>query len=397
MTISADPLAALALDSLPQSAIVVDAGGRVLLRNRASVETFGPGEQVSEVLRCMAPGSLDWSNVLAGEQEEAQWRNVCFAATDGRQITCDVYARRLRRRLRDCPHFSENGDCPLSLAVPDDAEKWDRPSSSSRDGAGKWGQAPQTAAEPVPISRPAPIFLIVVQDVSERLSMERLLAGAQRLSETGRLSAEVAHELNNPLDGVLRYISLAKRSWPEAAGAYLDKATDGLMRMAQTIREFQDRGRPWSSGGEIMPLERLLEEALSAMQPRAHALGVNFLTDAMDCQSLAAPGAMFQVFCNVIKNSLDAMPGGGLLTVRLRPQGDRCRIEFMDSGPGVAPEMADRIFEPFFTTKPRGEGTGLGLSICREIVTRLGGEISAANQNAPGLCVRIVLPVKNEK
>jgi signal transduction histidine kinase len=338
MSIIADPLAALALDSLPQSAIVVDAGGGVMLRNRASVETFGAGERISEVLRCMAPGSLDWSNVLAGEQEAAQWRNVCFAAADDRQITCDVYARRLR--LEDAA------------------------------------------------------VLIVVQDVSERLSMERLLAGAQRLSETGKLSAEVAHELNNPLDGVLRYISLAKRSKPEAAGVYLDKATDGLMRMAQTIREFQDRGRPWSSGGEIMPLERLLEEALSAMQPRAHALGVNFLTDAMDCQSLTAPGAMFQVFCNVIKNSLDAMPGGGLLTVRLRPQGDRCRIEFMDTGPGVAPEIADRIFEPFFTTKPRGEGTGLGLSICREIVTRLGGEISAANQNAPGLCVRILLPVK---
>jgi len=227
--------------------------------------------------------------------------------------------------------------------------------------------------------------------------MERLLAGAQRLSETGKLSAEVAHELNNPLDGVLRYISLAKRSAPEAAGAYLDKATDGLMRMARTIRELQDRGRPWFSGGEIMPLERLLDESLSAMQPRAQALGVNFLTDSMDCQSLTAPGAMFQVFCNVIKNSLDAMPEGGLLTVRLRPQGDRCRMEFVDTGPGVAPEIADKIFEPFFTTKPRGEGTGLGLSICRDIVTRLGGEISASNQTAPGLCVTILLPVTNEK
>jgi signal transduction histidine kinase len=87
------------------------------------------------------------------------------------------------------------------------------------------------------------------------------------------------------------------------------------------------------------------------------------------------------------------MPGGGLLTVRLRPQGDRCRMEFIDTGPGVASEIADKIFEPFFTTKPRGEGTGLGLSICRDIVTRLGGEISASNQTGPGLCVTIHLPL----
>ena len=358
MSTSADPLSALALDSLPQSAIVVDAGGRVLLRNRAVVETFGADQQLSQVLRLSgnghvpadagtAHGSPDWPDVLAGEQEAAQWRNVCFVASNGRQITCDVYARRLE------------GDC-----------------TSSSSG---------------------PIWLIVVQDVSERLSMERLLAGAERVSEAGKLSAQVAHELNNPLDGILRYISLAKRSEPGAAGAYLDKATDGLMRMARIIRELQDRGRSWFSGGEIMPLERLLDEALSAMQPRAQALGVNFLTDSMDCQSLAAPGAMFQVFCNVIKNSLDAMPGGGLLTVRLRPQGDRCRIEFIDTGPGVAPEMADKIFDPFFTTKPRGEGTGLGLAICREIVTRLGGEISASNQTGPGLCVTILLRMTNDK
>ena len=227
--------------------------------------------------------------------------------------------------------------------------------------------------------------------------MTSLLASALFPESPPSELAEVAHELNNPLDGILRYIGLAKRSKPEAAGAYLDKATDGLMRMAGIIRGLQDRGRPWSSGGEIAPLERLLDEALSAMQPRAQSLGVNFLTDSLDCQSLSAPGAMFQVFCNVIKNSLDAMPGGGLLTVRLRPQGDRCRMEFIDTGPGVAPEIADRIFEPFFSTKPRGEGTGLGLSICREIVTRLGGEISASNQTGPGLCVTILLPVKDDK
>src|SRR5262249_4214313 len=108
-------------------------------------------------------------------------------------------------------------------------------------------------------------------------------------------------------------------------------------------------------------------------------------------RSVARGSSLFQVFCNLVKNAIEAMPGGGRLTIKTRLAGDEMIITFEDTGVGL-PSEAARIFEPFFTTKPPGQGTGLGLAVCKEIVERYGGQIHAEAGEGAGAVFVVRLP-----
>jgi two-component system NtrC family sensor kinase len=218
------------------------------------------------------------------------------------------------------------------------------------------------------------------------------MAVSERLAARAKAAARMAHELNNPLDGVLRYVGLAQRLVEGQAAEYLAAARDGLLRMAGIIHDMLTTGPVGGGAGES--LERLLQEAVSAFAPRAAALGVAVVCDLAEDGGAAADAGMFQVFCNVIKNALDAMPEGGTLTIRTRLRDGRCVLTFTDTGCGVTEEQARRVFEPFYTTKPTGQGVGLGLTVCREIVTALGGTITAEPGPGGGTVVAVTLPVR---
>ena len=103
---------------------------------------------------------------------------------------------------------------------------------------------------------------------------------------------------------------------------------------------------------------------------------------------------MFQVFGNLARNAVDAMPKGGVLRVATRVSDGRVRIEVSDTGTGIPEEIRDRIFEPFFTTKEVGSGTGLGLPICLRIVERLGGTLAVTSEVDAGTVVSMELPAR---
>jgi signal transduction histidine kinase len=233
------------------------------------------------------------------------------------------------------------------------------------------------------------LVLVAAWDVSARVCMERRLAATERLAGVADRSGQLAHELSNPLDGVLRYLGLAERAAGDEAAGHLDGARRGLERMAETIRALQGAG---DRGGDLQPVAALLSEAANVMQPRADAMGVTVACDFDGCTATAG-AELFQVFCNVIKNALDAMPDGGLLTVRGRPRQGQCVVEFLDTGYGVTELECRRMFEPFYTTKPAAEGSGLGLAISREIVARAGGTIAASPRREGGTAVTVRLPV----
>jgi len=330
------------LDALPYAVLIVSADGTIVLRNAAANDMLPEGDAIASVL---AGGEgacpFDWRREVGAISPGGSTlhRNMALKGRPGRQFVADLYIRPLD-----------------ALPAPDNA-----------------------------------LALVVAQDVSARVSMERRLAATERLTAMGKLSARVAHELNNPLDGVLRYVGLAQRTAGPEAQAHLDGARKGLMRMADVIRDMMSQAGPLLAWGETAKLSSLLDEAVTTMQPRADALGVAMVCD-LSAEPATAPGSLYQVFCNVIKNSLDAMPNGGALTIRLRRELQEIVLDFADTGCGFAPQEAQRIFEPFYTTKPDSGGSGLGLAICRDLVERVGGSISAACGPSRGAVITIRMP-----
>jgi signal transduction histidine kinase len=238
--------------------------------------------------------------------------------------------------------------------------------------------------------------VLTVEDVSGRAGLERRLAVSERLAAVGKLAARVAHELNNPLDGILRYINLAARLLDgtdhEKVVGYLAESRKGLMRMAQILSELLEYSRGGRSQYEEADINRTVEEAVRALQVQADRAGVTvacaFRSDQMP---VLRGGMLFQVCCNLIKNAIDAMPGGGRLTVTTAVTDNEVLLRFEDTGPGL-PEPVEQVFEPFFTTKGAGEGTGLGLAICKDYVERLHGRITAEQADPNGAVFTVHIP-----
>lgn len=223
---------------------------------------------------------------------------------------------------------------------------------------------------------------LVLSNVTEKIALESELAQAERLTTMGRVAGRVAHELNNPLDGILRYVNLSLRALdtqPDKARQYLQQCRDGLMRMVKIVGEMLEFSRGMHSPFEKEPLDKLVEEALGAMAGVLEGVQVHLVRDYQGSALPVKSEAMFQVFCNLIKNAADAMAGMGTLTVRLAHTADGWEATVRDTGGGFDPALSEEIFKPFFTTKQPGHGTGLGLAICRDILEKIGGAIEGRN------------------
>jgi len=240
---------------------------------------------------------------------------------------------------------------------------------------------------------------VLIEDVTQNANIQRQLAEAERLAALGRLAAKVAHELNNPMDGILRYVNLAMRAIEqeklEKPKEYLMHCREGLMRMVQITSELLEFSRRTRTSLEYVKIELIIEDAIKSVEQQADALSVRILRDyAVNLPEIRS-GNLFQVFCNLTKNALDAMPNGGELRVSSRLEGeDTVVVEFQDTGTGFAPEEAETLFEPFFTTKAPGKGTGLGLAICRDILEGYRGRITAGNLPEGGSVFTVLLPLK---
>ena len=219
------------------------------------------------------------------------------------------------------------------------------------------------------------------------------MAHAERLMAIGKVAGKVAHELNNPLDGILRYVNLTLRvldqNQPEKAKEYLSHCRTGLQRMAQIITEMLEFSRNANQAFETSPIDKLLDDAIRAMESSLRQIEVQIIRSETGPMPHVKSDSIFQVFCNLIKNASDAMDRQGKLTITIRRTENECTVEFIDTGHGFDPERTDDLFKPFFTTKPKGRGTGLGLAICKDILEKLNGTITARNNPEGGACFTI--------
>jgi signal transduction histidine kinase len=171
-----------------------------------------------------------------------------------------------------------------------------------------------------------------------------------------------------------------------------------LDRVANSLRSLLDRARP-KDMQRTFPLRPVLSRLAEAGQILGSSQHVRVTLDVPDALPFIE-GDETQLelaLSNLVTNALDAMPGGGTLTVTAQNQPGCAIVEIADTGVGIAPEILDRIFEPWVTTKPPEQGTGLGLSIARDVVQRMGGAMSANPRPAGGTVLRITLPSSNSE
>jgi signal transduction histidine kinase len=225
--------------------------------------------------------------------------------------------------------------------------------------------------------------------------LERQLFHAERLGTVGRLAAGMAHEINNPLEGVANHLTLAEeamgRGSIEAARERIGLVREGVHRVSAVVRQVLAHADPATAMQSEVDLVPLLHQTIAFVRSRPEFSAIRFEVrpPAGPLLVRGAPALLGQVFLNLLVNAGEAQPAGGEILVETRRAADDVVVEVADRGPGVTPEEAGRIFEPFYSTK---HSTGLGLSICYAIISRHGGDLTVSARAGGGARFRIRLP-----
>jgi signal transduction histidine kinase len=238
--------------------------------------------------------------------------------------------------------------------------------------------------------------LIIFDDVTDREELERRLVQADKLSSIGLLAAGVAHEVNTPLAVISTYAQmLAKQvSGDDQKAKLLDKIAKQTFRASEIVNSLLNFSRTSPTDFAEVDLNRIIRETASLVEHQFQSAGVS--TDLALAENLPLirgnSGKLQQVFLNLFINAKDAMPQGGVLTVRSHAEAGCAVLEISDTGQGIPPEHLARIYDPFFTTKGPKKGTGLGLSISYGIVHEHDGIIEVDSTVGGGTRFRLEFP-----
>ena len=240
--------------------------------------------------------------------------------------------------------------------------------------------------------------LVVLEDVTARITLEEQLQQREKLSSIGLLAAGVAHEVNTPLTGVSSYTQmlLGMLNETDPKHALLQKVRTQAERATNIVNNLLNFSRTGSATefAEVN-VARVLDDTLQLLEPQLRRSQIEIVR----CYAESAPeayanaGKLQQVFTNLILNARDAIPDGGRITVSTGTADDGTLVaEIADTGIGIAPENVAKIYDPFFTTKGVGQGTGLGLAVSYGIVQEHAGRISVESTPGRGTTFRITLP-----
>jgi two-component system NtrC family sensor kinase len=231
------------------------------------------------------------------------------------------------------------------------------------------------------------------------------LVRSEKLSSLGKLSASIAHEINNPLAGILTFAKLVSRTLADGPPDDAQRATlrknlalieRETQRCSAIVKNLLDFARERPIQPRPIDARAVLEEALSLVGHQFQTLGIAIERDLAPVPDVLADfGQLRQAFVNIAMNACEAMGTSGRLRVETRVRDGRVEIAFSDTGPGIPPERLSKVFDPFFTTKEKG--TGLGLSVVYGIVERHGGTVLVDSEVGEGTTFTIRLPVSEAK
>jgi PAS domain S-box-containing protein len=351
------------LQSSASAIIAADREGHILLMNRAAEELFGylfrPGDQIN-VSSLYPPG----------------------------------VARTIMRKLRD-DDYGGQGKLPVTRV-----------------------EILTALGEQIPVEMTAAIIyedgrevatMGVYNDLRERITAEKKLQEAQtqlvqaeKMASLGRLAAGVAHEINNPLTGIIMYGGLMKEKLEtdHPLQNNLSYILEDAERCRDIVKNLLAYSRQFSKSRDRFYLNDFVEESLRLIRDQKLFINVSLQKDLSEerIPVRADRNNMSQVVINLVINALDAMNRSGTLTIRTyrRDSEQKACLEISDSGSGIPAENLSRIFDPFFTTKAPGKGTGLGLSTAYGIVKDNQGEISVKETGPRGTTFLVQLPLDQE-
>lgn len=243
------------------------------------------------------------------------------------------------------------------------------------------------------------MFVERSESAAAKAVLAEQLRHADRLATIGQLAAGVAHELNEPLGNIMGFAQLLQKQIGLPEGAHRD--AEQIVRAAIHGREIVKKllvfSRQSDSQRVRLDLSRLIRDNLYFLEARCRHNQIDLRLELMDGQTwiVGVPSELTQVLVNLAVNAIQAMPGGGVLTVRTRSEAESVYLTVDDTGQGMDEKTQQRLFTPFFTTKDIGEGTGLGLSVVLGIVSAHGGKIHVESAPGRGSRFEVVLPGAN--
>ncbi|MBZ5660378.1 MAG: hypothetical protein LAO08_08210 [Acidobacteriia bacterium] len=240
--------------------------------------------------------------------------------------------------------------------------------------------------------------LVKFTDLESRERISTQLQVSERMAQLGRITAGVAHEVKNPLNSMRLWLENLKASlpagdeMPQQAVRVLDNEID---RLDNVVKRFLDFTRPPEMHQEEASLKTILEEVLSVQAPQMDKANIKVVTRFDDVPPVLVDRELLkQALVNLLVNAVEAMPGGGVLTLSLARHGEMAEIQIGDTGRGIAPENKQRVFQLFFTTRPKGSGIGLASTF--RTVQLHNGSIEFDSELGRGTTFRIELPLARQ-
>jgi two-component system, sporulation sensor kinase E len=240
--------------------------------------------------------------------------------------------------------------------------------------------------------------LAILHDVTERNEMEDKLKKSETLNVVGELAAGIAHEIRNPMTALKGFIQLLQANVKEDFSLYFEVITSELKRIESIITEFLILAKPQATKYQQRNIKKIIQDTMDLLTPQAALENVQLMLQMTDelPEMYCEPNQLKQVFINILKNGIEVMPEGGVITVSYSQlTEDLIKISFQDQGCGIPEEKLKRLGEPFYTTKDRG--TGLGLMVSYKIIEEHNGKIEVESKVGQGTTFHIYLPLNNEK
>lgn len=235
----------------------------------------------------------------------------------------------------------------------------------------------------------------VAERTAELIETHKLLVNQERIAALGRAAAQVAHEVKNPLAGLLLYSLHLKNkatNFSESETYLVDKIVDTINHLNSRVEQILGFARPVSLNLHPVNLNRMVNDLLDLLRPQlsGNKVEVRLSMDDEPVFGMFDESSMRGALMNIILNAIEAMPMGGTLSITIDRSDEAVRLKIADSGRGIGEEEAKKIFEPFYTTKT--QGLGLGMPYAKKIIEQHGGTISLSSTVGEGTTISISLP-----